>query len=173
MLDVKDNNAYTEKEDANHLATTWQPNGNHLATQYSIDKYREEEISIEKDSIEKESVEEKKPARETTHTLFERLIPDYALSDSLKDKMKVWITYKTERREPYKEQGLKSLLRQVENNAAKYGDMALCDLIDKCMASNWKGIIFDKLEQNQSKAPYSRQSKEETIQNRVSVVDSW
>lgn len=34
LLEVKDNNSYTES-----LATTWQPNGNHLATQYSKDKY--------------------------------------------------------------------------------------------------------------------------------------
>lgn len=38
MLKIKDNKAYTEK-DGNQLATTWQPNGNQLVTQYSIDKY--------------------------------------------------------------------------------------------------------------------------------------
>ena len=39
MLDVKDNNAYTERESVLSLpetvATTWQPSGNHPATQYS------------------------------------------------------------------------------------------------------------------------------------------
>lgn len=44
-LAVKDNNAYTEKP-GNHLATTWQPTGNHLATQYSIG-----ESSIVKSSV--------------------------------------------------------------------------------------------------------------------------
>lgn len=39
LLDVKGNNAYTEKDDGNQLATTGQPNGNQLETQYSIDKY--------------------------------------------------------------------------------------------------------------------------------------
>ena len=39
LLEVKGNNAYTEKDDGNQLATTWQPDGNHLETQYSIDKY--------------------------------------------------------------------------------------------------------------------------------------
>ena len=40
LLDVKDNNAYTEKAyelpepDVEVVATAWQPNGNHLATQY-------------------------------------------------------------------------------------------------------------------------------------------
>lgn len=49
LLEVKDNNAYTERlalpetgllHDGNQMATTWQPNdnqsGNHLATQYSL-----------------------------------------------------------------------------------------------------------------------------------------
>lgn len=96
---------------------------------------------------ERDREKEKKSVRETTHTLFNRLLPDYILSDDLQAKMGEWITYKTERKEPYKEQGMKSLLRQVENNAITYGDQAVCDLIDECMASNWKGIIFDRLKQ--------------------------
>lgn len=51
MLEVKGNNAYTEKECGNHLATTWQPSGNHLEPQYSIDKY-----SIDKSSLVEESM---------------------------------------------------------------------------------------------------------------------
>lgn len=45
MLELKDNNTYTEKP-VNLPATTWQPNGNQVATQYSIDK-----VSIDKCSI--------------------------------------------------------------------------------------------------------------------------
>lgn len=52
MLDVKDNKAYTERMD-DALATNWQPNGNQLATQYSIDK-----ISIDKRSIVEDSMSE-------------------------------------------------------------------------------------------------------------------
>ena len=46
-LEVKNNSAYTEKLlPDNSVATTWQPNGNHLEPQYSIGKY-----SIDKESI--------------------------------------------------------------------------------------------------------------------------
>ena len=38
-LALKENNSYTEKA-VDGLATTWQPNGNHLEPQYSKDKYR-------------------------------------------------------------------------------------------------------------------------------------
>ena len=58
-LTIKDNSAYTES--GNQLATNWQPNGNQLETQYSIDKYSIDKSSIEKE-IDKEK-EEKKPSK--------------------------------------------------------------------------------------------------------------
>lgn len=102
---------------------------------------------------EKEIDKDKKSVKETTHTLFKRLVSDYQLSASVVEKMAEWITYKVERKDPYKEQGLKSLLRQVENKCKQYGDQAVCSLIEECMANNWKGIIFDRLKQP-SKQPY-------------------
>ena len=107
-----------------------QPNG--------TDKEIEKDIDIEEEP-------KKKSKKETTHTLFQRLLPDYIIREPLDAKMGEWITYKVERKEPYKEVGLKALLRKVENNALKHGEQAVCDLIDDCMASGWKGIIFDKL----------------------------
>ena len=53
--------------------------------------------------------------------------------------------YKAERREPYKPQGLKSLITEVKNNAERYGDAAVIELIRQCMGNNWRGIIFDRL----------------------------
>lgn len=59
MLEVKDNKAYTERlpelqePNAETVATTWQPHGNHLAPQYSIGK----------DSIDKGSIEDNAPLK--------------------------------------------------------------------------------------------------------------
>lgn len=99
--------------------------------------------------LDKELDNKSKSVKKTTHTLLEKLLPDYALSSSLQAKIKEWIVYKCERREGYKEQGLKTLLRQLANNAAIYGDQAICSLIDDSMANGWKGIIFDRLKQTQ------------------------
>lgn len=65
MLDVKDNNAYTEKD----VATIWQPDGNQLATQYSIDKYRLVESSIVESNIPEsdDSSPAPKPAKPVKH----------------------------------------------------------------------------------------------------------
>ena len=96
--------------------------------------------------------------------LFHRLVDGYVISDYVKEKMETWFKYKTERKEVYKEQGMKSLLKRVETNAAKYGDQVICDLIDECMSSNYAGIIWDKLAKARGSGG---------IQNRVSEVDNW
>lgn len=98
-------------------------------------------VRIGKDSSGKESIGK----RETSHTLLKRLLPDYIIPPTLADKIAEWVTYKTERKEGYKEQGMKSLLRQIENNQLQYGEQAVCNLIDDSMANGWKGIIFDRL----------------------------
>ena len=118
--------------------------------------------------------EDKKNVRETTPTLLKRLLPDYIIPEVLAEKMGEWITYKMERKEPYKEQGMKSLLRQIENNQLQYGEKAVCDLIDESMANGWKGIIFDRLKQKPIVQRQNRQSGyTDNIRNRVTDVDNW
>ena len=103
------------------------------------DKIREEEIRKDENRGDKK--------KETTHDLLQRLLPEYAVPPALREKMVEWISYKTERKETYKEVGMKSLLRQIENNQIVYGEKAVMDLIDDSMANGWKGIIFDRLKQ--------------------------
>ena len=69
LLEVKDNNAYTERlvELSEAVATNWQPSGNQLATQYSIDKY-----SIDKESID--SPEEPEEGEENKSEIYVSII---------------------------------------------------------------------------------------------------
>ena len=115
----------------------------------AIDKKRIEENRRDKKREEK---------KENTHDLFLRLEPDYIIPDNLKLKLCDWFAYKTERKEAYKEQGMKSLLRQIENNQLMYGEKAVCDLIDDSMANGWKGIIFDRLKKMPVRSYAQRQS---------------
>ena len=134
----------------------------------------------EERDLDKEERNKKKSVKETPRALFERLIGEYTMTDALKAKMCEWITYKTERKEPYKETGLKSLLRQVENKAMEYGDPAIIDLIDLCMASSWKGIIFEKLgaapgtvQPIQRPAYQKKQSKADEMNDFYNMAASW
>jgi predicted phage replisome organizer len=134
------------------------------------------DIAVSEEDKEKDidREEDKKNVRETTPTLLKRLLPDYIIPEVLAEKMGEWITYKMERKEPYKEQGMKSLLRQIENNQLQYGEKAVCDLIDESMANGWKGIIFDRLKQKPIVQRQNRQSGyTDNIRNRVTAVDDW
>lgn len=125
--------------------------------------------NIEKE-LEKELEKENKKGgkRETTQSIFERLLPEYTISDVMADKLREWFKYKTERKDGYKEQGMKSLLKQVANKVSVYGDTAVCNLIDECMSNGWKGIIWDKL---QSSSAYRNSG--DRIGTRVKDVDGW
>lgn len=131
-------------------------------------------VDVQKSNIEKELEKElekenkKGGKRETTQSIFERLLPEYTISDVMADKLREWFKYKTERKDGYKEQGMKSLLKQVANKVSVYGDTAVCNLIDECMSNGWKGIIWDKL---QSSSAYRNSG--DRIGNRVKDVDGW
>lgn len=86
----------------------------------------------------------KKDANNISYLIINNLfIKDRGL---LRGKIEEWISYKKERKDKeYTEIGFKRLLSQIENNVTKYGEDAVIELIDNCMASNYKGIIFDKL----------------------------
>ena len=54
------------------------------------------------------------------------------------NKIKEWLIYKEERKEKYKQTGLNNLLKQIENKIEEYGETRVIDLINECMANNWK-----------------------------------
>ena len=57
----------------------------------------------------------------------------------LQSALDEWLAYKRERREPYRQTGLQSLVSEIRNNAARYGETAVAELIRYCMACNWRG----------------------------------
>lgn len=81
----------------------------------------------------------------------------------LRKKLSEWLQYKSERREPYKPTGLKSFITGVQNKRKDYTDQQICNLIDECMANNWKGIIWDKLKKDNPKQNKSAQTAGSSI----------
>ena len=71
----------------------------------------------------------------------------------LREKIEEWLKYKWERKEYYKETGFKSLLAKLEKATNQYGVENMLNLIDECMASNYKGIIFEKLDKQNKPKP--------------------
>lgn len=68
-----------------------------------------------------------------------------------------WLKYKQEKRQSYKEEGLRNLVSQIRNNAEKYGESAVAEVIRTSMASGYQGIVFDRLGKNkQQQIPQQR-----------------
>ena len=98
-----------------------------------------------------ETITEKKPkAKANNISIFLFLISNNKYKYIIKDNniyksIYKWLSYKEERKEFYKETGLNSLLTQIENQITIHGEETIINLIEECMANNYKGIIFDKL----------------------------
>lgn len=75
-----------------------------------------------------------------------------SFAPDLESAVNDWLKYKAERRESYKPTGLKSLLTQIQNNAAEYGDSAVAEVIRQSMGSNYQGIVYDRLKRSAPKA---------------------
>lgn len=76
----------------------------------------------------------------------------------LADAVQSWLKYKHEKRQDYTPTGQQALLTEIRHNADKYGEAAVAALIRHCMASNWQGIIFDRLASKAQSAPSQQQS---------------
>lgn len=74
--------------------------------------------------------------------------PDFE-NQRLQTALENWLAYKREKRQPYKEQGRKSLVTQIRNNAERYGADSVVALIEECMAANYQGIIWEKLKRRE------------------------
>lgn len=93
---------------------------------------------------EGEREEEKERENDSYSPLFPLSKLD-AFSPALRSTVENWLRYKSERREPYKPQGLKSLVTEVKNNASRFGEAAVISVINQSMSSNYQGILFDRL----------------------------
>ena len=121
-------------------------------------------------AIDKEEDKEKEGRKKNkdNKNIFDTLRSDYILHTAVEEKVIEWLNYKNERKEFYVEQGMKSLLRQIENNSLTYGDEALCQVIDDSMSNGYKGIIFDKLK----KLSTQGQQAQPRQQGRLDWIDS-
>lgn len=88
-------------------------------------------------------------------------IEEMGFSPELESTVKSWVRYKTEKRQAYKETGLRSLLTRIRREANERGDRAVINLIQESMSNNWQGIIWDRL------------GKQTKTTSRVQEVASW
>lgn len=117
------------------------------------ERERDRDLDVEKKiSVKKNNKKEKvKKEKESTLPIAQSLFPEYNFSNIIQEKIISWLAYKDERRDHYQEQGLRALMRRIENKAKEHGDSAVCEVIEESMANGYKGIIFDRLKEKQEK----------------------
>lgn len=122
--------------------------------------------NIKKKEYEKEKKGKKGKIDKSPFPPFdlESLLGEYTWTDSMKDTVRDWFTYKKERREAYKEQGAKSQLKIVDRYISEYGEPPVKDQILNAMGSGYRGMILDRLDQK---------PKQKTMTGHQENVDKW
>ena len=95
-------------------------------------------------------------------------ISSRCFSPELESAVRDWVTYKNEKRQGYKPMGLRNLLTTIKNNVDIYGEPAVIALMSECMASNWQGIMFDRLRNGKPAQPPAQKKK---LSYRIEVID--
>ena len=76
------------------------------------------------------------------------MVAESDLSDPVKEKLMEWLSYKKERKESYKETGLRSLITETKKHEQQSGAIAVIDVINLSMSNGWRGIIWDRIAKN-------------------------
>lgn len=179
MLEIKDNNAYTEKipelpePTPEGVATTWQPNGNQLATQYSIDKN-----SIGKESIEDNCAlpdpeepenEEHRPTKADIDSFFESIWELYPVK---KGKGQISDT----KRKKLFEIGFDEMHRAINRylkELERDSDWRKPQNGSTFFNSGYVDYLDDNFVPDAQKPQQKQQQIPDAIKNRVSNVDNW
>ncbi len=144
---VNKNNGYELSETAALLAENpvYKPDTECIQTVSKMDT--QDRLEIEKETGE-ERDKYNTPRGVTTPK------PDLtAFGEELAEVVTSWLAYKAENRKPYKPQGLKALITEIRNNAGRYGETAVAEVIRQSMANGYQGIVFDRLRQGAVETP--------------------
>jgi hypothetical protein len=74
----------------------------------------------------------------------ESLLTEFGFSEKVIAKIGEWLEYKKEKRQSYKERGLKAFCKQRAEEIKKYGETFVIDSIDFSMCQNYSGVFPPK-----------------------------
>ena len=131
----------TERNRTEPIATESEPNGTERNAVRADNVYVNVNDNVSPTEIDK------KPQRTQAS-----LVAESNLSDPVKEKLLEWLRYKKERRESYKETGLRALISEVHRHELEDGADAVIAIINESMANGWRGIIWEKRNNRQSTA---------------------
>lgn len=169
-LTIKANKAYTERAEVPALPEPewsrmddspepeWSQSGTKPEPIRNQDGSKPEpQIREDKRRKEKISIEGSACAARTATQIAEEVIAGWG--EDLQTAVRDWLSYKKEKRQGYKETGLKSLLSQIRHEADEHGDEAVIQVIRTSMSSNYQGIVFDRIQGKRRSPAYASSGK--------------
>lgn len=106
----------------------------------------------------KESIKNEKESKRNNKSpyipLFE-MVDEKPYSGLLKEKLKDWLKYKTEKKQGYKQTGFKTLLGKIDKALNENNEDAIIECFDDAMSHNWSGVFFDKLQGKKKQESFS------------------
>lgn len=142
MLGIKDNKAYTldvSKMETSCIQTV--SSGLGLGLDKDID------IDIDKDK----DIDKEKEKKRNNLTTLNEVLADYddkSILDSnekLQNIIITWLSYKNERKDYYKDTGMKILLDKFISMFNSYGVEAVVECVNNAISNNYQGIIWDRI----------------------------
>lgn len=128
---------------------------NTLKNQLNLSKNNSKRKTGKKPEENRKETEKVSGEKQNSILSFKFLVSNFKFNNNdinLKNKLEEWLKYKWERKEYYKETGFNTLLARIDSATSQYGVDTVINLIDECMANNYKGIIFEKLKKHQGKS---------------------
>lgn len=127
--------------------------------------------SIVEDSIGKESRDKDSQVKKRSSSSRVSIqIPkqeETGFSDDMQSAFVDWLLYKTkERKQPYKEIGLRNLISTTKKNLALYGEAIVIDVISRSISAGYTGIVWDwckKMKEEQDKQERLRREAESRL----------
>ena len=156
LLDVKENGAYTEHRacgsqlpdscpsDDSQVPDMCPPDDSKAAAQDRLG-----EVSIGEVSTGKGVACAPRTATQIADEVMEHWRIDLAAA------VRDWLAYKKEKRQGYKEVGLRTLLSQIRKAADTFGEDAVIEIIHNSMASGYQGITLDRLQEKKRSPAYA------------------
>ena len=93
-------------------------------------------------------------------------------SGELKEAFEDWLAYKKEKRQSYQPRGLKSLITQITRYANQFGEAETANAIRNSMASNYQGIVFDRIAKGAGNSNQTPTKKKKTFLDMYMEDDS-
>ena len=79
-----------------------------------------------------------------TSNIINETLDEFDFSEEVKAKIIEWLEYKKEKKQSYKDRGLRAFCKQRYEEILKYGDIYVIGMIDYSMCQNYSGVFPPK-----------------------------